>query len=55
MHTVAVYSRYINKVLEEGRPVSAKSVYPQNFGWTVNLGTERKQIQAGRAELSRNK
>ena len=30
---------YITKELEEGRPVNSKTVYPWNFGWTVNFDT----------------
>ena len=44
--------RYINKELEEGRPVSSKSANPRNFVWTIIFDTQRKQTQAARASLS---
>ena len=42
MWTYPLKPRYINNELEEGRPVSSKSVYPRNSVWIANLDTERK-------------
>ena len=49
MEQLWVFSRYINNELEEGRPVSSKSVYPQKFGqqiWTQNVNKHRQPGQS---------